>query len=180
MHRWMGTVVVGTVVALVAVVLVSALTTARSAEPEAATEPAPPADQSYVGSKRCASCHFQEFMKWRKDKHSKTFDLLPAKYQADPKCIQCHSTGYGAPSGFKDIKSTPSLAGTTCEACHGPGSEHEKICTPLAKIKNLTPAQEKQAKDSIWLMRPENVCVKCHVVQAHKDNPTPKELRTTK
>jgi hypothetical protein len=183
MCKWMRTMVGGALLALVAAGIISLLATIGVARPEAAEtaeaakEPSPPADQTYVGSKRCASCHFEQFMSWRKTKHSKSFDLLPPNYQADPTCVKCHSTGYGTASGFKDIKSTASLAGTTCEACHGPGSKHEQICAPLAKIKNLTPAQEKQARDSIWLVRPENACIQCHVIQAHKENPTPKALR---
>jgi hypothetical protein len=177
MYKWMRTVVVGAIVALLAVVLISGQETARSAAPAAAQEPAPPAGQTYTGSKRCASCHFEQFMKWRKEKHSKAFELLPPKYQADPKCLQCHSTGYGEPTGFKDIKTTPSLAGNTCESCHGPGSEHEKVCKPLAKTKKLTPAQLKAANDSIWKILPGNVCIECHATKAHKESETPKELR---
>jgi hypothetical protein len=180
MYKWMRAVIAATLVVLLAVVLISALATARSAEPEEVKEPAPPAGQTYTGSKRCASCHFEQFMKWKVEKHSKTFDLLPAKYQKDPKCLKCHSTGYGEPTGFKDIASTPSLAGNTCENCHGPGSKHEEVCKPLAKVKKLTPAQLKAAKDSIWLLLPGNVCVTCHLTKAHQESETPKELRTPK
>ena len=183
MYKTMRTVVGGTFVTLLAGALISALAPVGSARPEAAetaAEATPPADQTYVGSKRCASCHFEEFMKWKKDKHSTSFDLLPKQYQKDPKCLKCHTTGYGEPSGFKDFESSASLAGTTCETCHGPGSKHEEVCKPLAKIKQLNPAQQKQAKDSIWMMIPKNVCIECHLTKAHKESATPKELRKTK
>ncbi len=176
MCKWKQ-VVVGSMAALVAMMLIFGEENARSAA-TAGAEPAPPAGQTYTGSKKCASCHFAQFMLWKKGKHSKTFDLLPAKYQKDPKCLDCHSTGFGEATGFKDITSTPSLAGNTCENCHGPGSKHEEVCKPFAKLKKLTAVQEKAARDSIWLLLPGNVCVKCHVTKAHKESETPKELRT--
>lgn len=177
MYKWTRIVVVGALVALLAMLLISEQETARSAAPAPAAEPAPPTGQTYTGSKKCASCHFEEFMKWRKENHSKAFELLTAKYQADPKCLKCHTTGYGEPTGFKDIKSTPSLAGNTCESCHGPGSKHEEVCKPFAKVKKLTPAQEKIARDSIWKVLPGNVCIDCHITKAHQASETPKELQ---
>ena len=39
--------------------------------------------------------HFDQYMKWKKDKHSKAFDLLTVKYEKDVKCLKCHTTGYG-------------------------------------------------------------------------------------
>ena len=180
MYRWTRIVVVGAPVALLLMVVISGREAARSAAPAADEEPAPPAGQTYTGSKRCASCHFKQYLKWNKDKHSKAFTLLTAKYEANPKCLPCHTTGYGEPTGFKDKASTGSLAGITCESCHGPGSKHEEVCKPLAKIKELSPAQQKMANDSIWRVLPRNVCVDCHVTKAHKDSETPAELRTKK
>jgi len=127
----------------------------------------PPADQDYTGSKRCASCHFEQFMAWKKTKHAEAFKNMPDKYKTDPACLKCHTTGYGQPSGFKDLASTPNLAGNTCETCHGPGSEHEKISQKYAK-KKLTAAEEKEVRDSIWLILPTNICIECHVTKAHK------------
>ena len=114
------------------------------------------------------------------DRTRRAFKLLTAKYEKDPKCVECHTTGFGKPSGFKDKVSTAALVGVTCENCHGPGSEHETIAQQFAKVKTLTPEQEKQVRGSIWLMLPKNVCVKCHNVQAHKDSVTPPEMRTKK
>jgi mono/diheme cytochrome c family protein len=116
-------------------------------------------------------------MKWKKDPHAKAFETLTAKYQKDATCLKCHTTGYGEATGFKDATTTASLAGVTCESCHGPGSAHEAAAQPLANVKELTPAQEKAVRDSIWLVLPKNVCIECHVTKAHKDNPTPKEMQ---
>ncbi len=141
-------------------------------------EPTPPAGQTYIGVDRCAPCHFERMMQWEEDKHSKTFEILTEKYQKDPQCLDCHATGYGMPTGFKDLKSTPDLANNGCENCHGPGSKHEEIAKPFAKIEVLTPAQEKQVRDSIWLLYPGAVCVTCHTQKAHEPSQTPEELKT--
>lgn len=143
-----------------------------AAEP---AEPAPPADQEYIGSKKCSACHFDQYMKWRKTGHAKSFDLLPAKYQTDEKCLKCHTTGFGKPGGFKTVADND-LKGTGCEDCHGPGSKHAELSKPFANQKP-TPEQEKVCRDSIWKMLPKNVCVSCHVVQGHHDSLTPKELQ---
>ena len=68
------------------------------------TQPAsadPPTDQEYTGTKRCASCHFEQFMKWKATPHAKAFSLLTKKYEADAKCLQCHTTGYATKDGLR-------------------------------------------------------------------------------
>lgn len=149
---------------------------AQPAAPGDQVEPAPPAGQQYIGVKQCASCHFDQFMKWRSTKHAKTFDLLPAQYQADKKCLECHTTGYGTPTGFQTAAASADLKGTTCESCHGPGSKHAEISKQFANQK-LTAEQEKAVRDSIWMVHPKNVCIGCHMVQGHHESATPPELR---
>src|SRR4249920_645852 len=61
----------------------------------------PPAGQTFVGSKECSSCHFDQFLTWRETKHAKGFDVLPAKYQEDKTCLKCHATGHGEAGGFE-------------------------------------------------------------------------------
>jgi hypothetical protein len=139
-------------------------------EPANATEPAPPAGQTYIGTKNCSSCHFEQFGMWRQDKHAQAFEILPAKYKADPECLKCHTTGFGKETGFKTA-SDSHLAGTTCEACHGPGSQHKQICEAFTASKKLSPDQEKQARDSIWRVDPSNSCIHCHSRKAHKAHP---------
>jgi hypothetical protein len=129
---------------------------------------APPSGQKYVGTKVCASCHFEQYMTWKKSKHALSFESLPAKYKADATCLKCHSTGYGQPNGFKDLKSTPQLAGNTCENCHGPGSEHTKIAQQFTNKKTLSDDEKKQVKESIWKVQPTNVCAACHMAVTHK------------
>jgi hypothetical protein len=140
-----------------------------------APEPAPPGDQHFIGTKKCSACHFDQFLKWKKTKHATSFELLPVKYQKDEKCLKCHTTGFGEPTGFKTAADVD-LKGTSCEACHGPGSKHEELAKPFAN-KKATAEQEKIARDSIWKMLPKNVCVSCHMVQGHHESQTPAELR---
>lgn len=130
----------------------------------------PPAGQTYVGEKTCASCHFEQDLVWRKTKHAKGFEILPAKYREDKSCLKCHATGFGEETGFKSLDSTPALAGTSCEACHGPGSEHTKIGKQFFG-KELTEAQKKYVASSIYKFQPKNVCAECHLAQAHKKHP---------
>ncbi len=136
----------------------------------------PPADQDYTGSKRCGSCHFEQYMKWKKDPHAKAFALLTSKYESDAKCLKCHTTGYGEATGYKDAKSDASLRDVGCESCHGPGSKHEEISKPFAQVKNLTKEQEEAVRGSIWKVLPKNICLDCHTTKAHKDSDTPPEL----
>jgi hypothetical protein len=161
------------------VLAISTLVLAGSTQIRGAeAEPAPPAGQTYTGSKACGACHFDQFMAWKKDKHSKAFDILTAKYAKDVKCLKCHTTGYGEATGYKD--GATALAGVTCENCHGPGSEHEKVSKPFAQVKKLTPEQEKAVRDSIWKVLPGNVCIECHETKGHKPSSTPKEMQPKK
>lgn len=134
------------------------------------TEPAPPPGQTYIGMKSCSACHFEQYGVWKQDKHVKAFEILPEKYKTDPACLKCHTTGYGEESGFKTAADSH-LAGTTCEACHGPGSKHQEICQEFATAKTLSPDQEKMARDSIYKLSPENSCIACHTQKAHKPHP---------
>jgi hypothetical protein len=158
-------------------IVILGLTASFSSLPVQTAQAEPPADQDYTGNKRCASCHFTEFMKWKKSPHSKAFDILTAKYQSDETCLPCHTTGYGKDTGFKDAASTPNLVAVGCESCHGPGSKHEEVAKPFAQTKNLTDEQKELINGTIWRVLPGNMCIECHKVQGHGDSQTPPELR---
>ena len=146
----------------------------RSQPPAEPAGPAvtPPADQTYTGTKACSACHFKQFMTWKKTKHATdAFAKLPAKYKTDATCLICHSTGFGTATGFKDEASTPTLAGTTCEACHGPGSKHVETAKPFTSKKKLDPDEEKLVRGTIYKVLPQNVCIRCHAAQVHKEHP---------
>ena len=156
--------------AAVCIILVQLGRTQPPIEPAPAAATPPPADQTYTGAKQCSSCHFKQYMAWKKTKHATdAFKCLAEKYQTAADCLKCHTTGYGAETGYKDA-STPNLAGTTCEACHGPGSKHEAVAKQYANRK-LSADEEKIVRGSIWRIQPQNVCIRCHTDQGHKAHP---------
>ncbi len=86
--------------------------------------------RSYVGTAACRGCHETEhesFHSFAKKAHS--FEsirkmrsrLTPAEFRG---CLECHTTGYGRPGGFRSEGETPDLMNAGCEVCHGPGSRH--------------------------------------------------------
>lgn len=97
-------------------------------------------DLSFVGAKKCKMCHLQQFKTWEATPMARSFELLrpgvrtdekkaagldpDADYTADPKCLPCHTTGYGKAGGFVSLAATPDLVGVQCESCHGPGSAY--------------------------------------------------------
>ena len=91
----------------------------------------------YVGSRKCAECHAEEYETFRKYskkagtwKHIST--MAPKLTAEDLRgCYACHSTGYGK-GGFVDYQSTPHLADVGCETCHGPGAAHAESGDPAA------------------------------------------------
>jgi hypothetical protein len=104
-----------------------------------------------VGASKCRKCHSKVLRQWKKTPHAKNFEILTLMGRdKDAECIKRHSTGYGETSGFVDLATTPNLAGTTCEACHGPGSEHITVDTE--------DVERAKATTSI----PTGACVKCH------------------
>jgi hypothetical protein len=131
---------------------------------------APATPQEYCGAKKCGGCHFEQYMIWKKSKHAVTLETLPDKYKTDANCLKCHTTGFGTPTGYKDA-TTPNLAGVTCENCHGPGSEHDRICQHFKDQKTLSAEENKQARGSIERMPSKIVCLDCHTDKAHKPHP---------
>ncbi|UCF16318.1 MAG: SUMF1/EgtB/PvdO family nonheme iron enzyme, partial [Phycisphaerales bacterium] len=111
---------------------------------------------TYIGVKKCKSCHFKRWNSWRKTKMAQTFEVLkpgvrsaektklkfdPNKdYTKDATCLDCHASGFGIPGGYivpadgdtAAKKQAADNAGVTCEGCHGPGS---KASTVLEEIK---------------------------------------------
>ena len=84
--------------ALLAVVVLSTFVREKLVAQEPLAEP--PAGQTFVGTKECAACHFEQFMQWRGTPHAKAFEVLPEKYRTDGTCLKCHTTGHGEATGF--------------------------------------------------------------------------------
>lgn len=136
---------------------------------------------AFVGSKACMGCHKAEALDWQRSRHAKAFDLLasgrkPAEkrrakldpekdYQKDEKCLKCHTVGYMEEGGFRDIETTPELAGVGCEMCHGPGKVYREIHKRMVlEFKR----SEVQAAGQTYATLGDKVCEKCH---GHKDTP---------
>jgi hypothetical protein len=130
----------------------------------------PPDGQTFVGVKECASCHLDQYLTWKTTKHVKGFEILPAKYRGDVSCLKCHSTGHGEKTGFVSEKATPNLAGTSCEACHGPGSQHAVTAKQFG-TKKLSDDDKAYVKSTIYKIDPKNVCAGCHMAESHRKHP---------
>ena len=114
---------------------------------------------TYIGVKKCKSCHFKQWNSWRKTKMATTFDVLkpgvrgeektklkfdPNKdYTRDATCLGCHTSGFGMPGGYvvpaggdaAAKEQAADNAGVTCEGCHGPGSKSVEIQEDIKENK---------------------------------------------
>ncbi len=82
----------------------------------------------YVGNVKCRLCHREFFVGRKKDPHIYSYEhLIATGYQKNKRCLGCHTTGFGVPTGFTSFGKTPKLVGVQCEGCHGPGSEHVRL-----------------------------------------------------
>jgi hypothetical protein len=80
---------------------------------------------TYVGSQRCLPCHKTAGAVWAQSAHARAFATLIARQaDADPKCVGCHTTGFGVFSGYRRELGRDKLVDAGCESCHGPGSLH--------------------------------------------------------
>ncbi len=114
----------------------AALSPFAPAPPPASTAGSPAAAPAapvpaYTGSERCAPCHEEAFASWRRSAHARAFATLEKAHQDyNPKCVGCHSIGYGQPRGFVNSQATPGLINVGCEACHGPSGGHPDAAAP--------------------------------------------------
>jgi hypothetical protein len=80
---------------------------------------------SYVGTGKCLDCHKSAAAVWKNSAHAHAFAaLMGPKADADPKCIGCHTVGFGRFSGYRREFGATKLTDVGCESCHGPGSLH--------------------------------------------------------
>ena len=120
--------------------------------------------------KTCGSCHYDQYLQWRTEKHSALAASLPAKYVKDQSCTNCH-----ADAGFTSSTVATALhhaqLGVACESCHGHALEHVHFNVRFIHSPPLGPRLEQAARDSIRKGRPATACVQCHVGQSHKEHP---------
>ncbi|HEY3295564.1 MAG TPA: cytochrome c family protein [bacterium] len=151
---------------MMVLVLGAALALAEDA-PKAASDTKK--EHAYVGSKTCKMCHNTEaqakiYDKWMSTKHAHAMAALDsAKGETtNPKCLKCHTTGYGKATGFdkvKDKQGAEDLGSVGCEACHGPGSDYKA----MGVMKN-----HEQAIANGLIVPTEEVCKTCH----NQESPT--------
>ncbi len=108
----------------------------------------------YVGMEKCKECHPEHVETYSEWKYSRNFRILEMRgKEHDPKCLPCHTTGYGKPGGFISVEETPHMKNIQCEACHGPASLHVKA-----------PTKEEHQRT---LNIPKNICTTCHRQHKH-------------
>lgn len=79
----------------------------------------------YAGNFKCRLCHRDFFVGRKHDVHDYAFrQVVEIGAEDNPRCLGCHTTGYGVHTGFESVTKTPRLVNVQCEGCHGPGSKH--------------------------------------------------------
>ena len=103
----------------------------------------------------CSNCHPENWDGWAITGHAIAWpDLQGSSYKPDY-CEPCHTTGAGKPiiypaTGFNTSTNMPAyLENVTCQACHGPASEHQA-------------SGPSQKKATIGLVMNASLCGSCH------------------
>jgi hypothetical protein len=82
----------------------------------------------HVAAQNCAECHPKAVASWETSKHAHSFDSLVARqHQHNPRCLKCHTVGYGASDGYINQELTPLLGAVSCGNCHGRGDSHARL-----------------------------------------------------
>lgn len=104
----------------------------------------------YLGLEICGRCHSDVVRRFVTTAHFKAYDRV--ENEDDISCLKCHTTGYGRHSGFGSEEAAENgvnLKGVSCEACHGPGSEH--------------------SRDGEYIKTARNACYRCHTAERSPD-----------
>lgn len=90
---------------------------------------------TYVGTEKCVVCHQQAAAVWSASAHAHAFaTLIERNADADPRCVACHTVGFGDPSGYRREMGSATLVNVGCESCHGPGSLHIREMSGTASV----------------------------------------------
>ena len=158
-----------------AMVYLYASARSENAQPSAAKPPEPiarPKDSDFVGTTKCAACHFKQFQSWKASPHGRTYDYLPTKYRNNAECLQCH-TGRHERIALQQngTNKNSKLSGVSCEDCHGAGKEHANLALSYVdQRKELTDDAVKILRSKIQRTALDQ-CIRCHLSQAHKAHP---------
>ncbi len=138
----------------------------------------------YDGNNSCKKCHVATYKSWEQTPHGKAletlkpgnateakakFNLDPNKdYTQDPKCLECHTVGFGKEGGYaipdpsdsKAVRAAQKTSHVGCESCHGPGESYAKVFKEIMTSQRKYTLAELQAAG---LQVPsEQTCVGCH------------------
>lgn len=107
-----------------------------------------PTGSTYRGAQTCRTCHESQYQQWQTTSHAHALQtLIDAGNEGEPDCLFCHTTGYGKPSGYFDLETTPALGDVQCEVCHRVSDRHAELKdipsppTAITCIECHTPAQ---------------------------------------
>jgi hypothetical protein len=131
----------------------------------------------YMGVRGCKKCHQKssigkQYKVWQKSKHAEAFELLKSEQAQEvatklglktkpfeePKCLKCHTAGYGHPKTHYGPKYDLE-DGVSCEACHGPSEFFDK------------PEDGKTHQEAVgkgYIKPDEKLCRSCH----NEESPT--------
>lgn len=99
---------------------------------------------AYVAAESCKECHPKAVETWANSKHAHSFEsLIKRKHDYNPRCLQCHTVGYGSSDGYINPRLTENFAAVSCGNCHGRGDYHvrfhsgEDVPARAAKLKSV-------------------------------------------
>lgn len=96
--------------------------------------------ERYLGMDVCARCHGDLLPAFTLSRHFRAIESLKTRGEAsNSSCLACHTTGFGRETGYSldgEEKGAPYLQGVQCEACHGPGTMHERGGSYRASASN--------------------------------------------
>ncbi len=106
---------------------------------------------AYLGNENCRLCHADIFESYEKSAHAEAFQVIaedPKEWQ-NPACWNCHTLGFGEPTGHSTTELQPDLWNVQCESCHGMGTGH--------------------ARGELTVAITEATCTKCHTSEWSPD-----------
>ncbi|MCR4317409.1 MAG: DUF1573 domain-containing protein [Planctomycetes bacterium] len=110
------------------------------------------AEDGFVGSETCGTCHVSAAQVWSAARHSHAYEsLVESGSQGDPECLACHTTGYLNTGGYDGTSESAHLASVGCEQCHGPSASHVRTVQQGAAVIAMPPR-----KPNV------NTCSGCH------------------
>lgn len=121
--------------------------------------------------KTCGSCHYDQYLHWRVEKHAALSANVPAKYRDDQSCQACHPGTHTSSTSAQSASSSLSRIGVACESCHGASLEHVRFNVQFIHGPRLGPKLEQAARQTIRKNRPATTCIQCHLEQNHKQHP---------